>query len=79
MEKWIRINLYYKEGVKNGKKYKVAHTTDFGYDVSVLFGGGIERNIAWDDVLQCDYIFYDATKAGMKVLPTGYLQLVIGQ
>lgn len=71
----IRINIFYNEGFKNGKKYKVAHTLDFGYDLSISLGQGVQVLKDADGQL---YILYDPAKAGMRVQQNGYLQLVIG-
>lgn len=72
----IRINIFYNQGTKNGKSYKVAHTTDFGYDLSISLSQGVQ--IQTDNNGQ-DFIVYDPAKAGMKIQPNGYLQLVIGR
>ena len=74
----IRINIFYNQGTKNGKPYKVAHTIDFGYDLSVTFQKGVEQKIQWDDVVKTYFIIYDPSKAGLKIQPNGYAQLVIG-
>ena len=73
----FRLNIYFKEGVKNGKKYKVAHTADFGFDVSVSLSSTAPQ-IQQDPISLQYFIIYDPTKAGMKMLPSGYMQMVIG-
>ena len=74
----IKINIFYNTGCKNGKQYKVAHTLDFGYDLTVSFQKGAETLIQWDDVNKTYFVVYDPSKAGIKVQQNGYLQLMIG-
>ena len=74
----FRINIYYNEGTtKDGKKYKVPHTTDFGWDMTVQLNSCKNTAIQHDAENNVDYVIYDARKAGVKLNDKGYLVLHI--
>lgn len=78
MNNMFRINIFYNEGTStSGKKYKVPHTIDFGYNCTVQINSQNVK-IQHDNQLNCDYIIYDAMKAGLKMNEKGYLVLHIG-
>ena len=73
------IDIYYNTGSKNGRNYSVAHTTAFGYDMSITFQQGAEKQLVqWDNQRQTYIMTYDPMKAGVKMLPNGYLSLIVG-
>ena len=46
MNSIFRINIFYNEGVtKDGKKYKVPHTVDFGYNMTVQINNQNNENL----------------------------------
>lgn len=78
MNNTFRINIFYNEGTtKEGKKYKVPHTIDFGYNMTVQINNQ-NIHIQHDNQLNCDFIVYDAMRAGLKMNEKGYLTLHIG-
>ena len=74
----FRINIYYNEGTtSDGKKYKVPHTTDFGWDMTVSLNGNMKGKVQYDNAAKTYYIIYDARKAGVKLNSNGYFVLHI--
>lgn len=66
------IPIYFISGEKNGKKYKVPHTTAFGVDMSVQLNGGLTYYKGEDGNF---YVEYDPKKAGFKTNEKGYIFL----
>lgn len=74
----FRINIYFNEGItKDGKKFKVPHTIDFGYDMTVSLNGNMKGQVQYDNQQQTYYIIYDPRKAGVKINNNGYAILHI--
>lgn len=74
----FRINIYYNEGTTpDGKKYKVPHTTDFGWDMSISLNGNMKGKVQYDNEAKTYYIIYDPKKAGLKFNNNGYVVLHI--
>ena len=65
----IVIEIFFVSGMKDGKKYKVPHTTAFGVNMSVQLNGGLNYYKGEDGNY---YIEYDPKKAGFKVNEKGY-------
>lgn len=66
------IKIFFVSGTKNGKKYKVPHTTAFGVNMSVQLNGGLNYYQGEDGDY---YVEYDPRKAGFKVNESGYVFL----
>lgn len=78
MNNMYRIDLYYNEGyTAQGKRFKVPHTTAFGFDMTVSLNGNSRNLIQKDPNTGTDFIIYDANKAGVKINQSGYLTLHI--
>lgn len=78
MNNMFRINIFYNEGTStNGKKYKVPHTIDLGFNCTVQLNSCKQTQIQWDEQLQTYYVVYNAEKAGLKINEKGYLVLNI--
>lgn len=67
----FRIRIEYVIREKNGKKYRIPYTYDFGYAMSVSVNGNI--NIQQD--MNGYYIDYYAKNAEIKVNKDGYMVL----
>lgn len=73
-----RINVYFNEGTsRDGKRYKVPHTLDLGFDCTVQLNGCKKTQFQWDEEFETYYIIYDARKAGLKANDKGYMTLHI--
>lgn len=70
--KTLVIEIFFVSGTKDGKKYKVPHTTAFGYNMAVQLNGNLSYYTGEDGKY---YVEYDPMKAGLKVNNSGYLTL----
>lgn len=75
---YYRLNIYFNEGTtKDGKKYKVPHTFDYGVDMTVQLNGGIRTAIDYDEQTGQQFIMYDPRRAGLYVNKKGYVEIHI--
>lgn len=70
-----RINIYWNCGkTADGRNYKVPHTIDFGYDLTISLNGNMRSKVQKDND-GTEFIIYDPRKARIKAGNDGYLVL----
>ena len=70
-----RLYFYYRERTKNGKKFKIPYTTQFGFNMSISLNGNIQVNKDPDNGWL--YIDYNPCLAEVRVNEKGFLVLHI--